>query len=38
LTNVYYTGSEADWSKISIFIGNDYLTNATKHYNHVISE
>ncbi|MBR6917296.1 MAG: leucine-rich repeat protein [Clostridia bacterium] len=35
LTDVYYTGSEADWNKISIEIGNDSLTDATIHYNFV---
>ncbi|MDD6395709.1 MAG: leucine-rich repeat domain-containing protein [Firmicutes bacterium] len=33
LTDVYYTGSEEEWKKISISKGNDYLTNATIHYN-----
>ncbi|MGN0475138.1 MAG: leucine-rich repeat domain-containing protein [Acutalibacteraceae bacterium] len=33
LTDVYYTGSEDDWKKISIKSNNDYLTNATIHYN-----
>ena len=34
LTDVYYTGSEEEWNKISISSGNDYLKNATIHYNH----
>ena len=33
LTDVYYTGSEADWNAISISADNNYLTNATIHYN-----
>ena len=33
LTNVYYTGSAEQWKKISIDSGNEYLTNATIHYN-----
>jgi hypothetical protein len=32
---VYYTGSEAEWAKISIDDYNSYLTNATIHYNYV---
>lgn len=32
LTDVYYGGSEYDWSKIVIDSGNDALTNATIHY------
>ena len=35
LKNVYYTGSEAEWAKISIDSSNWYLTNATIHYNYV---
>ena len=33
LTDVYYKGSEAQWQQISIGSSNDYLTNATIHYN-----
>ena len=33
LTDVYYTGSEEDWAKISIGTNNFYLTNATIHYD-----
>jgi len=32
---VYYTGSEADRAAISISSCNDYLTNATWHYNSI---
>ena len=32
LTDVYYGGSEYDWSRIAIDSGNDALTNATIHY------
>jgi hypothetical protein len=33
LTDVYYSGTEEDWNKISIYeYGNEYLTNATRHY------
>ena len=35
LKDVYYTGTEAEWAKISIGSENDYLTNATIHYNYV---
>ena len=38
LTDVYYTGSEADWAEISIGSSNNYLTNATIHYNYVPTE
>ena len=34
LANVYYKGTESDWSKISIGNSNDALTNATIHYNY----
>ena len=34
LEDVYYTGSKADWKKISIDRGNDKLLNATIHYNY----
>ena len=33
LTDVYYRGSEADWSAVSISSSNDPLTSATIHYN-----
>lgn len=32
LTDVYYGGSEYDWSRIAIDSGNDALTNATIHF------
>ena len=35
LKDVYYTGSEEDWAKISIDSSNYSLTYATKHYNYV---
>ena len=35
LQDVYYTGTEAEWAKISVDYGNDYLKNATIHYNYV---
>ena len=34
LTDVFYTGSEEDWSGITIYdLGNDPINNATIHYN-----
>jgi hypothetical protein len=33
LKDVYYSGSESDWNKISIGSANTCLTNATIHYN-----
>ena len=33
LKDVYYTGSQSDWKKISMSSRNEYLTNATIHYN-----
>ena len=33
LKDVYYTGSQSEWSKIHIGSNNQYLTNATIHYN-----
>ena len=33
LKDVYYTGSQSDWKKISIGPYNDCLTNATIHYD-----
>ena len=35
LKDVYYTGSEEEWAKITIGSSNSYLTNATIHYNYV---
>lgn len=34
LKDVYYTGTEEEWNNISIESGNDYLKNATIHYNY----
>ena len=34
ITDVYYTGSEEQWSAIEIADGNDELLNATIHYNY----
>lgn len=36
LRDVYYSGNEEQWKKISIREKNGYLTNATIHYNQVI--
>lgn len=33
LKYVYYSGSEEQWKSITIASGNNYLTNATIHYN-----
>lgn len=33
LANVYYTGSEENWENINIGSVNEYLTEATLHYN-----
>ena len=33
LKDVYYSGSEEQWKKIAVEYGNDYLLNATIHYN-----
>ena len=38
LTDVYYTGSETDAEAISFGSENDYLKNATWHYNYVPTE
>ena len=38
LTDVYYTGTEEEWEKISIGHNNSALTNATIHYNYVHEE
>ena len=35
LKDVYYTGSEAQWKDIEIYIDNDDLLNATIHFNYV---
>lgn len=35
LTDVYYAGSEEEWAAINIAAGNEYLTNATIHFNYV---
>ncbi|MGN0469132.1 MAG: leucine-rich repeat domain-containing protein [Acutalibacteraceae bacterium] len=37
LKDVYYSGSEADWKKITIDSYNEALTNATIHYNSIIT-
>jgi len=34
LTDVYYTGSEEEWAKISIDLYNNGLTDATIHYSY----
>lgn len=33
LTDVYYMGTEEQWKSVSLYYGNDYLTNATIHYD-----
>lgn len=33
LDDVYFSGTEAEWNAIAIDSGNDYLLNATIHYN-----
>lgn len=33
LTDVYYEGTEEEWNNLSIGDENDFLTNATIHYN-----
>ena len=38
IANVYYTGSEEEWSEISIGKANSYLTTAPIHYNYVPEE
>ena len=38
LTDVYYTGSEEEWSKISIGVGNEELQNATVHYEYALEK
>ena len=37
IEKVYYTGSKADWEKIVVEDGNEYLTDAEIFYNHVHS-
>ena len=37
LTDVYYSGTETGWNAISISGGNECLTGATIHYNHIHS-
>ncbi len=32
LTNIYYTGTATEWSKISVGSYSEYLTNATRYY------
>ncbi len=34
LTDVYFAGTEEQWNKISIEEDNEYLTNATIHFNY----
>ena len=38
ITDVYYVGSEEEWAAISISRENEYLANATIHYNYVPEE
>ncbi len=38
LTDVYYTGTEEEWAAIIIGSGNEWLTNATIHFNYVPEE
>ena len=38
MTDVYYTGSEAEWLAIRIGSSNSDLTDATIHYNYVPEE
>lgn len=35
LTDVYYTGNESDWSKISFGSTNGSFLKATRHYNYI---
>ena len=37
LKDVYYTGTQEEWNNIYIGIGNDLLTGATIHFNHIKS-
>jgi len=36
LTTINYTGTEAEWTAITIGTDNEALTNATKVYNYVV--
>ena len=38
LTDVYYAGTEAEWADIVIGDNNQYLTDATIHYNYIPEE
>ncbi|MBP3696271.1 MAG: leucine-rich repeat protein, partial [Clostridia bacterium] len=38
LTDLYYTGSEEEWNAITFGSNNECLTNATIHYNYVVSD
>ena len=38
LKNVYYSGTEELWKKISISSGNNYLIDATIHYNYKLPQ
>lgn len=38
LKDIYYSGSEEDWGKIQIGIGNPRLDKATFHYDYVVLE
>ena len=38
LNDVYYGGSEEQWNTITIYSGNDELTNATIHFNSTLPE
>lgn len=37
LTDVYYSGAEADWNAISVDTGNTFLTSAVIHYNSFVT-
>lgn len=38
LTDVYYAGSEGEWQAIAADVTEAWLTNATIHYNYVLTE
>jgi hypothetical protein len=38
LTDVYYTGSQAEWQNITIVYGIFYETRATIHFNYIPEE
>ena len=38
LTDVHYDGTEEQWAEIVIGDGNDYLKNATKHFNYELKK